>query len=153
MLTKKRPFNWYVSRMCVNVRHFITVVGSCAYRPIYYLLCPVEELIVPSLGMWCLCFCAHCLTYVYHLYCIAHRYESTVDMVIQCSTKVCSFGKQVVEKIEVLLQIFEYLFFLTQSVNSCTTFTGDYIRQGDFSAIGDCSRCISVRSFICVFQK
>ena len=43
----------------------------------------------------------------FYLHLIICRYESTENMTIQCSTKVCSFGKQVVEKVETEYARFE----------------------------------------------
>lgn len=38
---------------------------------------------------------------------VFQRYEGSENMTITCSTKVCSFGKQVVEKLEVSIKIFK----------------------------------------------
>jgi len=51
-------------------------------------------------------------------YGVTSTYESTENMTIQCSTKVCSFGKQVVEKVETEYPRYEggrYLFKINRS--------------------------------------
>ena len=50
----------------------------------------------------CLLMTVYCMPSMPHaVWMLSSRYESTENMSIQCSTKVCSFGKQVVEKVEV----------------------------------------------------
>ncbi len=55
----------------------------------FYLVCPQADLncnILEDSGAF---------------YGVTSQYESSENMTITCSTKVCSFGKQVVEKVEV----------------------------------------------------
>ncbi len=44
------------------------------------------------------------IRYAIYVIQFTQRFESAEPMVISCSTKVCSFGNQVVEKIEVNLK-------------------------------------------------
>lgn len=52
-------------------------------------------------------------------YGVTSQYESSENMTITCSTKVCSFGKQVVEKVEVgIIVAISYFSFLKKEMPS-----------------------------------
>lgn len=55
-------------------------------------------------------------------YGVTSQYESPENMTITCSTKVCSFGKQVVEKVEVWTKMRSRIFFTSWGLFVCFTF-------------------------------
>lgn len=79
-----------------NSTHLLLSVFSPSVHSLslsFYLMCPQADLncnILEDSGAF---------------YGVTSQYESSENMTITCSTKVCSFGKQVVEKVEVRSKI------------------------------------------------
>ena len=75
------------------------------------------------------------------------RYESSENMTIQCSTKVCSFGKQVVEKVETEYPRYEggrYLYKIHRS--PMCEYMINFIRSDSrLSSVSSLTQCFSLQ--------
>lgn len=90
-----------------SCKSFVTTRGQYVYLP-FTCICVVPTWDVP-LNIFLFCGSQADLNCNIQddtgaFYGVTSQYESSENMTITCSTKVCSFGKQVVEKVEVEAQ-------------------------------------------------